>query len=171
MKMRLVCDADGLIKMNKAGILEMVARHAEVLLGPEIFREAVEEGKARGYPDAFEIELVSKQFTLKRPHVHPQADRILRERELGSGEREALQLYLSEEAEAIVSDDQAFLSLLEAHSVPYLTPAAIVVLLAERGILRPLEKAYEALERLRPLIRQEQYRAAYGDLREIKRST
>ncbi len=46
--MRFVVDADGMIKLNKAGVLELLAQQAEILIGPEVFREVVQEGKVRG---------------------------------------------------------------------------------------------------------------------------
>lgn len=165
--MKVACDADGLIKMAKAGILEVFAQYAKLLIGPQVYREAVEEGKARGYPDALDLERILK--------VHAQVPRTLRRTRttqllagvsLGAGEREALQIYFTEQADAVLSDDRAFLSALEAQGIPFLTPAAIVVFLAERKLIT-LTEAHEALERLRPLIRSDQYELARQDLNSL----
>jgi hypothetical protein len=87
---------------------------------------------------------------------------------IGAGELEALSLYLSANADAILSDDRGFLTLLMTHQMAYLTPAAVIVALCTWGILT-LQDATHALELLRPLIRAEQYQVTRVDLAALQR--
>jgi len=168
-RMRIVCDADGLIKMQKAGLLALLVHHTKVYIGPEVFREAVTEGKARGYPDAVALEqLLQPHWPQPAPPTHPHAVQVLQSTRLGPGETEALRLYFHAQCEAILSDDRAFVTLLLMHRIPVLTPAAIVVALCEWGLVT-VECAAQALERLRPLIRTEHYHAARVDLAAMER--
>jgi hypothetical protein len=87
---------------------------------------------------------------------------------LGAGEREALEVYMNEHADAILSDDRGFLTFLGTHQIPYLTPAAIIVPLCAWGILT-IQDATHALALLRPLIRAEQYHAALAELAQLEK--
>lgn len=165
--MKIACDADGLIKMVKAGILEAFGHQVDILVGPQVYREAVEEGKDLGYPDAFELERLLKEHAQVRrtmPGARTPVERLIKGLMLGAGERETMRLYFLERAEAVLSDDRRFLSVLQAQGIPYLTPAASLILLSEQGALSP-EEAQAALEKLRAFIRRDQYEKAYQDLK------
>lgn len=147
-----------MIKLHKAGILGKVMEAWECLVPGAVYEETVERGIKEAYPDAEEIgELVRGRVRSSRD---PRAQRMLRRaRSLGKGEREALHLFFSEGADAIVSDDRAFLSFLREHSLPALPPALVLVELVGEGIITP-EEGLEALERMRGLIRESMYSRA-----------
>jgi hypothetical protein len=75
---------------------------------------------------------------------------------------------LQARGDAIISDDRAFVTLLFTHHIPVLTPAAVVVALCAWELVT-VPHARQALERLRPLIRVEQYHAAQTDLAAFER--
>ncbi len=164
--MKVICDADALIKMAKSGILETLAQHVELLISPQVYREAVEEGKVRGYKDALEIERILKRYGQRPPsRIKTKAGTGMLS--LGAGEREILRMFSRERADVVLSDDRAFLNVLEAQGIPYMTPSAALIFLAEHSMMK-IHEAQQALERLRPLIRREQYEAAFKDLQDLR---
>jgi len=166
--MKLVCDADGLIKLNRAEILNVLIESVDVLVGQKVFHEAVTEGKERNYPDAFEIEAILEQSNVNVPRAENLEEMDVLGTELGFGERGALSLCLTGKADAIVSDDRRFLGALEAQVLRFLTPAAALVMLAEEDLLQ-LDKAYEALENLKSMTRIDHSQAALTDLAKKER--
>ncbi len=164
--MKIVCDADGLIKLAKAGLLASLTVHVTLIVGEVVYSEAVTAGIARGHRDAFELEktLAEHGAQLVSAAESHGGDGMPNGKELlGRGEAEALFLYKEHQAHAVLSDDRAFLRLLEDEKIPYLTPASACVMLAEQGAMTG-NRALRALDDLRPLIREDQYWAARQDL-------
>lgn len=155
--MRLLFDADGLIKLNRAGVLRNACSAFTCLVPEAVYEEVVTQGKVRLYEDAEEIEqLLSGTVEVMRADV-PNSELTL-----GRGEQAVLAVAIQEQDVVVVSDDRRFLSLLTAREIPFLTPADLLVVMVRRGvILRNL--AQLALERLRPLIRT----SAYWETKEV----
>ena len=162
--MDLILDADGLIKLERAGLLAQVAQTFSCVIPDAVYNEAVTQGKARMYPDAEAIEEVVRQFISVnyqgQLHQYPMDDANVR---LGTGEKAVLALYSQAQEGVIVSDDRSFLSLLSRHDIPFLVPAALIVIMVKQGKLS-YEAAKVALNRLRPWIREAVYRLAMQDL-------
>ena len=89
----------------------------------------------------------------------------------GAGEREALAVYFAAEADAVLTDDRAFLGLLAGADppVPALVPDAVIVALAE-GCRMTIDEAREALAAIEPSIRRDAYAAAMEDLETMQRA-
>ncbi|MGH7340467.1 MAG: hypothetical protein ACREKH_08260 [Candidatus Rokuibacteriota bacterium] len=162
--MRVVLDSDGLIKLAKAGALERVVSAWTCLVPRAVYVETVERGLETAYPDAQTIRLALPSATDRRTARHPRAAALLQDkRGLGRGEQEALHLFFAARGDAIVTDDAAFVAMLASAGLRYLVPALVLVRLVQEQHFEPAE-ALDCLERMRPFIRAEVYRAAWGDL-------
>jgi hypothetical protein len=126
-----------------------------------VFDEVVTRGKARLHQDAEAIGAIINRSLELAPIRGPSEAAL----GLGSGESSILHLLSREQDVLVVSDDRRFLSVLAARSIPFLTPADMVLVLARRGVLTKA-KAKDALERLRPLIRRSAYLEIQQKLRE-----
>ena len=168
---KFVVDADGLIKLGKAGLLRALVGSHEVLVPETVYEEAVVRGKRELYEDAFELErlLEDEGFRIVRSNPEPQADRLLEGvTSLGAGERSALRLYFAEGADAILSDDRVFLNFLSRNSVPFGTPVNVVVGLAKSGRVS-LKEGLEALEKMSGFVRADVYERAKAELEELRK--
>jgi hypothetical protein len=162
---KIVADADGLIKLGKSGALAALLSVAEVLVPEAVYEESVVTGKREMYDDAFELEWELREGGAKviQAIENEQAERLLAGApSLGPGERAALRVAYESGADAILTDDRAFLGFLTGAGMGALVPAAIV-LLVERGAVSA-EGAVEALGRIEGSIRSEVYEAAMEDL-------
>ena len=54
--MKLLMDADCLIKLTKAGLKELIAGNASICIPEIVEQEIVDAGKRKGCPDAFAVE-------------------------------------------------------------------------------------------------------------------
>jgi predicted nucleic acid-binding protein len=158
----VVLDSDALIKLGKAGLLSAAVRAWRCVVPEEVYTETVVRGLQEAHPDAEAIAAVFSQGLIRR--------RVRRKRSvprlglgLGAGERAAAALLLQVHADFVVTDDRAFLKALREAGLPHVTSALALVELARSGVLT-LQDAAAGLERLRPMIRQDQYHAAEADL-------
>lgn len=164
MRFRVVLDSDGLIKLAKADILGVVVKAWDCLVPQAVYVETVERGIRAAYPDALAIREVLQPRTVRPMGHHPRATMLLRQkRNLGRGEQEALHLFFRARAQAIISDDAAFVTVLDQAGVPYLPPALVLLERAHHQQLEPWA-ALEGLERMRALIRPETYRLVRSNL-------
>lgn len=168
MRCRVVLDSDGLIKLAKSGILDVVVKAWECLIPRAVYAETVERGIQAAYPDALAIR-DQLHPSMVRPRVrHPRATILLKQkRGLGQGEQEALRLFFAVQADALVSDDAAFITLVDQADLRYLPPALVLVQLAHQGQLA-LQSAQEGLEQMRPFIRPEVYQITRADLEALQ---
>lgn len=154
----IVLDSDGLIKLAKAGVLEVLARRHTCWLADAVYRETVAGPLREEHAEARHIQALLDRGLLRRrrktPAVRLPAD--WPEHALGAGEEATYRLFLAGRHALVLTDDRAFLRYLDRHDVPCTTPAAALVRLRETGaVSRP--GALDALTRLRPLIRRDVY--------------
>lgn len=158
-------DSDALIKLTKAGAKEAVAAAMELWIPPTVQREAVEEGRRMGQRDALQIEA---NIATKRVHVVVLRKRIASPEValFSGGEQEVVSAFRRGGFDAIVSDDQRVLSRLEGLQVPFLTPGAVLVMLALRRRIEA-RQATAFLEALRPWISPDEYALCSLALEEV----
>ena len=152
-------DTDGIIKLHRAGILAQVVSTFRCAIPQAVFDEAVTKGKQRLHQDADEIEAIMSD----RVTILPAQGERQPEPSLGAGELAILSLMTEDQDAIVVSDDRRFLTALTAQGVEFLTPADVLVVLAQRGVLT-IDEARDALDRLRPAIRPAAYWEARQDL-------
>ena len=172
----IVADADGLIKLGKSGALPTLLSATRVLVPQAVWDEAIEEGKRRMYEDAYvlERELRASGAEVVADEHNEEAEALLAgsATALGAGERAALGVFFVRSAEAVLTDDRAFLGLLAAAepTVPALVPAAAIVSLMEAGRLST-EDAREALGKLEGSVRKSVLRAALDEVDAVETRT
>ncbi|GEM_PF-2054633 len=158
--MLLLLDADGLIKLNRAGVLETVASAFQCLVPESVYQEAVVDAKARGYSDAAVLEdIIAAKMKVQPASASPSS-----ESGFGSGESGVLALLnMQTEASVVISDDRRFLALLARQQRDFLTPSDLIVFMAREGILNTTP-ARAFLEALRPHIQKDAYLEAIQDI-------
>lgn len=170
----IVADADGLIKLGKSGTLSALLSAAKVLVPQAVWNEAVEEGKRGMYEDAYilerKLEAGGAEVVEHKPSEKAEALLASSAAALGAGESAALGVFFVRGADAILTDDRAFLGLLASSEppVPALVPAAAIVSLAEAGRLS-LEGAREALHKLKGSVRKSVLAAALEELETLEK--
>ena len=150
---KLVLDADGAIKLARAGVLKHLAGFAKCFMPKQTYQEVL-RGKEKMYDDAFIIEELAENKEINVIDVKAE-ERI----GLGPGESAAFVLFQKLKADAIVSDDRKFLAFLEEEEIAFLTPTHAIVLLAVKKVLSKGD-SLAALDKIRSLVREQNYHDA-----------
>lgn len=165
----IILDADGLIKVGKIGLFSLLAERYNCIISREVFKEAIERGKKYFHEDAFILESFINQGTMKimRTKQNLKAKKLLQKAQsLGEGEESSLHLFYDQNALGIVSDDVAFLNLLDKYNVPYITPANLIPRLVElKKIFK--QQGLTMIEKLKPYIRESIYKLVKKEI-EVK---
>lgn len=127
--MRLILDADAIIKLNRAGILADVVQAYECLITQSIYEEVVLVGRAKGYVDAEPIDGI----LIHARHIDVEGN--IERTGLGRGERSILVALRAWPESAVVTDDHRFMSALSRLAVLTLPSIAVVVLLVREGLM------------------------------------
>ena len=151
--MKILLDADASIKLTKIGIIEIFVSCFEVILTGDVYSEHVTAGLNRNYPDAIKMnKLVSSGKVIvvevaKYPTVYDNF-------RLGRGEKSVLNYFVANDIDLIISDDEAFLKVLDRFRIPF-TPVAGAILMCV--LHKPInkEKGLKYLESLKPMIKDE----------------
>ncbi|HDI42591.1 MAG TPA: hypothetical protein ENF62_02285 [Candidatus Bathyarchaeota archaeon] len=163
----LVLDSDCLIKLAKSTVLIKLLKHFQCFISKEVYEETVVKGKARLYEDAFLIdELVVKgKLRVKEVKENERALKLLA-KGIGRGEASTLILFFNLGADAILTDDKAFIRrILIRNEIPFITSSRVIIRLVRLGIIGKKE-GIEALNRLKPYITREDYLTAIKVIKE-----
>lgn len=150
---KFVLDADGMIKLAKAGVLEKLAESAVCIVPRQVYDEVM-RGKEKMHKDAIITESLANQSKIKIVE-HGKTEFA----GAGAGESAALAVFRKEKAGSIISDDLRFLAQLEKENIQFTTPANAVVWLAKSSKITK-EEALDSLEKLKEFVRKEAYERA-----------
>ncbi len=158
---KIILDSDGLIKLQKSGLLKLLASRCDCIIPEAVYKESVVDGKKGLYEDAFLIEDIvqEKIDRIKIDDNKKNLEKISKDKleSLGKGEKETFHLYFQEQADAIVSDDRAFLKVLDRFSnVKYFTPCNTIYIMYKKGIINKKE-SLKSIGNIKELVRNDVY--------------
>jgi len=162
----LVVDADCLIKLAKSGVLRRLLERFRCFISDVVYEEVVVRGKSRLYEDAFLVDEFVAEGLLKVRSVK-RDERVLGMlvRSIGKGEASTLMLFFNLGADAILTDDKAFIRILTRHRIPFITSSRVIVRLVKLGVIGR-DEGIEALNKLKPYITREDHLAAVRAIKE-----
>lgn len=151
--MKILLDADASIKLTKIGIIESFASGFQVILTGEVYEEQVTAGLKRNLDDAKQMKKFVLDGIITVSKNDDKSDEYENSR-LGNGEKSVINHYLANDIDLIVSDDEAFLKVLDAKDIPFIPVAGVILMCMQKGIITR-DESFKYLERLSPMIRDE----------------
>jgi hypothetical protein len=137
--MKILMDADCLIKLTKAGLKEPVCRHFEIVIPEAVKREVVDAGRLKGLWDAETTERNILDGLLGVSN-EPMAGGI-------KGDQALFEGYQKGGYDFVATDDARMLRLFRSSGIPSLVPGLFIFLLWKRKTVN-LDTALRYLDRL-----------------------
>ena len=145
--MKLLMDADCLIKFTKAGLKELVAIKNSVFIPEPVKREVVDAGKKKQCSDAFAVEknIESQMISVIEASV-----------QVGKGDQALIAIYRKEDYDAIATDDTKLCRQLKALNIPFILPALILYRLLKKSKI-DYKTALWALQQISEFISEDEF--------------
>lgn len=145
--MKLLMDADCLIKLTKAGLKELIAEDADISIPETVRREVVDAGKIKGCADSLAVEqnIASQIITV----IESSSD-------YAKGDHALVALFRKESYDAVATDDAKLSRHLRAHAIPFIFPGLIIHQLKKEGRISETAALW-ALDQLRPFISEDEF--------------
>jgi rRNA-processing protein FCF1 len=115
--MKLLMDADCLIKLTKAGLKELVVLNCDVFIPEPVKREVVDAGKKKECPDAFAVEKNVESKLIAVIDAPPTVEK---------GDQALIASYKKEAHDAIATDDARLVHQLKSLNIPHILPGLIL---------------------------------------------
>jgi len=146
--MKILMDADCLIKLTKAGLKEFICQHKKIAIPAIVKQEVVDAGKRKGYTDADLIEknirngliALAKEAALN--HV--------------KGDQALIATFKQGRYAGIATDDAKLIRILRAAGIPFILPALLIYLIYRKGLIDQVT-GLNWLDRLSAFISEEEY--------------
>ena len=145
--MKLLMDADCLIKLTKAGLKELVTTKESVSIPEQVKREVVDAGKKKQCADAIAVE---KNIGLKMISVIDVPVKVEK------GDQALIAIYREEDYDAIATDDTKLSRRLRALNIPFILPALILYRLFKKSKI-DYKTALWALQQISEFISEDEF--------------
>lgn len=147
--MKILMDADCLIKLTKAGIKESVCCHYETFIPEIVQQEVVNTGKTRGHPDA---DLVAKNIEAGIIKIAKGSSSYIK------GDQALIEIFREGGYDQVATDDAKLTRLLGLTAVPFVFPGLLIYSLYQRGLI-DRTAALNWLDKLSAFISDDEYGA------------
>lgn len=136
--MKILMDADCLIKLTKAGLKEKVVSHFKVFIPEIVEQEVVVDGKEHNCPDALVVE----------KNIQSKAIKVVGHgKNLRHGDEAILTIFENGQYDVVATDDAKLLKRLKANHISFILPAVILYRLFLKSLISKIE-ALNFLEQL-----------------------
>jgi rRNA-processing protein FCF1 len=145
--MKLLMDADCLIKLTKAGLKDLVGSKVAVFVPEVVKREVVDAGKERACPDAFIVEknIDGGVITIaEAPFGYSKGDEAL------------ITLFDKEKYDAVATDDAKLARRLKISGIPFVLPGLVIYKLLQDSMINE-KTAHWALDQLAEFISEDEF--------------